>query len=82
MIPIDLPIFIFLDDTLGLTSADDKELAVHALGGCVYLLKEYLLEQQLLAQGRFKTYTPPDFSNEKSVASNFANNMVTTNFIT
>ncbi|XP_033303420.1 probable DNA mismatch repair protein Msh6 [Bombus bifarius] len=74
--PAGLQPYLNQNDTLGLTSADDKELAVHALGGCVYLLKEYLLEQQLLAQGRFKTYTPPDFSNEKSVASNFANNMV------
>ncbi|XP_060820764.1 probable DNA mismatch repair protein Msh6 [Bombus pascuorum] len=74
--PAGLQPYLNQNDTLGLTSADDKELAVHALGGCVYLLKYYLLEQQLLAQGRFKTYTPPDFSNEKSVASNFANNMV------
>lgn len=52
----------FVGDSLGLTPADNKELAVHALGGCVYLLKEFLLEQQLLAQGCFGTYTPPDFS--------------------
>lgn len=67
---------IFIGDSLGLTPADDKELAVHALGGCIYLLKNYLLEQQLLAQGRFKTYVPPDFSNQASAASKFANNMV------
>ncbi|XP_076654802.1 DNA mismatch repair protein Msh6 [Halictus rubicundus] len=63
-------------DSLGLTPADNKELAVHALGGCVYLLKDYFLEQQLLAQGRFKSYVPPDYSNESSGASKFANNMV------
>ena len=63
-------------DSLGLTPADDKELAVHALGGCVYLLKECLLEQQLLAHERFKTYVPPDFSSQSSAGSKFANNMV------
>ncbi|XP_066598080.1 probable DNA mismatch repair protein Msh6 [Prorops nasuta] len=64
-------------DTLGLTPAEDKELAVHALGGCVYLLKDFLLEQQLLAQGRFKSYVPPDvYSENKSQQSKFPNCMV------
>ncbi|XP_011874515.1 PREDICTED: probable DNA mismatch repair protein Msh6 [Vollenhovia emeryi] len=64
-------------DSLGLTPADNKELAIHALGGCVYLLKEFLLEQQLLAQGCFNTYTPPDFSAASSQTGlNYANTMV------
>lgn len=64
-------------DSLGLTPADDKELAIHALGGCVYLLKEYLLEQQLLAQGCFNTYIPPDFSAASSRKGlDYANTMV------
>ncbi|XP_029035592.1 probable DNA mismatch repair protein Msh6 [Osmia bicornis bicornis] len=64
-------------DSLGLTPADDKELAIHALGGCIYLLKDYFLEQQLLAQGRFKSYTPPDFSKSvTSTGSKLANNMI------
>ncbi|KOC69993.1 putative DNA mismatch repair protein Msh6 [Habropoda laboriosa] len=74
--PEGLQPYLNQSDSLGLTPAEDKELAVHALGGCVYLLKEYLLEQQLLAQGRFKSYIPPDFSSESSTASKFANNMV------
>ncbi|XP_054003726.1 probable DNA mismatch repair protein Msh6 isoform X2 [Hylaeus anthracinus] len=74
--PTGLQKYLNQNDTLGLTPADDKELAVHALGGCVYLLKEYLLEQQLLAQGRFKSYVPPDFSTEIATSSKFANNMV------
>lgn len=49
-----------IGDTLGLTPDESKELAVNALGGCVYLLKNYLLDQQLLAQKRFQTYVPPD----------------------
>ncbi|XP_018403551.1 PREDICTED: probable DNA mismatch repair protein Msh6 [Cyphomyrmex costatus] len=64
-------------DSLGLTPADNKELALHALGGCVSLLKEFLLEQQLLAQGYFNTYIPPDFSTANSrTGLNNANTMV------
>ncbi|KAH0951034.1 hypothetical protein HN011_010133 [Eciton burchellii] len=64
-------------DSLGLTPADTKELAMHALGGCVYLLKEFLLEQQLLAQGCFSTYTPPDFcSAGNRIGLNHASTMV------
>ncbi|XP_015590285.1 probable DNA mismatch repair protein Msh6 [Cephus cinctus] len=64
-------------DSLGLTPAEDTELAVSALGGCVYLLKNYLLDQQLLAQGRFQTYIPPDFNTVDSNAkAKLANNMV------
>nr|XP_033324145.1 probable DNA mismatch repair protein Msh6 [Megalopta genalis] len=74
--PRGLQPYLNQGDSLGLTPADDKELAVHALGGCVYLLKDYFLEQQLLAQGRFKSYIPPDYSKESSGASKFANNMV------
>lgn len=58
---------------MGLTPAEDKELAVNALGGCVYLLREYFLDQQLLAQARFKSYIPPDFA---SGGTQFPNNMV------
>nr|XP_012231941.1 PREDICTED: probable DNA mismatch repair protein Msh6 [Linepithema humile] len=61
-------------DSLGLTPADNKELAIHALGGCVYVLKDFLLEQQLLAQACFNTYIPPDFSATSNL--NLANNMV------
>ncbi|XP_043250330.1 probable DNA mismatch repair protein Msh6 [Colletes gigas] len=74
--PTGLKPFLNEGDSLGLTPDDDKELAVHALGGCVYLLKEYFLEQQLLSRGRFKLYVPPDFSSEPSKTTKFANNMV------
>ncbi|XP_015439440.1 PREDICTED: DNA mismatch repair protein Msh6 [Dufourea novaeangliae] len=74
--PAGLQPYLNEGDNLGLTPADDKELAVYALGGCVYLLKDYFLEQQLLAQARFKSYIPPDFSSQSSGATKFANNMV------
>ena len=60
-------------DSLGLTPAEDKELAINALGGCVYLLREYFLDQQLLAQARFKSYIPPDFASD---GTKLANSMV------
>lgn len=61
---------------MGLTPGDNKELAVHALGGCVYTLKEFLLDQQLLAQGCFNTYVPSDFSANSRAGLNYANTMV------
>ncbi|XP_011644133.1 probable DNA mismatch repair protein Msh6 [Pogonomyrmex barbatus] len=75
--PEGLKSYLNEGDSLGLTPADNKELAIHALGGCVYLLKEFLLEQQLLAQGCFNTYIPPDFSAASNRAGlNYANTMV------
>ncbi|KYQ47660.1 putative DNA mismatch repair protein Msh6 [Trachymyrmex zeteki] len=75
--PESLKPYLNEGDSLGLTPADNKELAVHALGGCVCLLKEFLLEQQLLAQGCFNTYIPPDFSTASSrTGLNYANTMV------
>ena len=70
--------FFIIGDSLGLTPAEENELAVNALGGCVYLLKSYQLDYQLLSQGRFKTYVPPDFSVENTTKSEtqFAYNMV------
>ncbi|XP_058798739.1 probable DNA mismatch repair protein Msh6 [Phymastichus coffea] len=74
--PKGLAPYLNKGDSLGLTSDEEKELSVTALGGCVYLLKEYQLDQQLLAQGRFKTYTPPDFTEKSTSKTKFAYNMV------
>ncbi|KAK2589266.1 hypothetical protein KPH14_007823 [Odynerus spinipes] len=71
--PEGLQPYLSEGDSLGLTPAEDKELAIQALGGCIYLLKEYLLDQQLLAQSQFTTYIPPDFS---YVGTKLMNNMV------
>ncbi|KAJ8674770.1 hypothetical protein QAD02_010556 [Eretmocerus hayati] len=75
--PTGLQAYLNKADSLGLTAEEDKELAVNALGGCVYLLKEYQLDCQLLAQRQFKTYAPPDFSNASELnKTNFAHNMI------
>ncbi|XP_043480249.1 probable DNA mismatch repair protein Msh6 [Leptopilina heterotoma] len=71
--PKELKLYLNPGDSLGLTPAEDKELAVNALGGCVYLLTHYFLDQQLLAQARFKSYIPPDFGTD---GTKFANSMV------
>lgn len=60
---------------MGLTPCYEKELAVKALGGCIYVLKDYLLDQQLLAPKRFNTFVPPD-SCDGNEGSRFQNNMV------
>lgn len=62
-------------DALGLTPAEDKELALRALGGCIYVLKYQLLDQQLLACGRFKTYVPIDYGKRDS-EMNFPKSMI------
>ncbi|XP_011302919.1 probable DNA mismatch repair protein Msh6 [Fopius arisanus] len=58
--PDGLKKFLNPGDSLGLTPEDDKELAVNALGGCVYLLKDFMLDQQILSQKHFHEYIPPD----------------------
>ncbi|KAF7991283.1 hypothetical protein HCN44_002845 [Aphidius gifuensis] len=60
--PNELKLYLSDDDSLNLTPANNKELAVKALGGCIYLLKSFVLDQQLLSQKHFQTYTPPDTS--------------------
>ncbi|XP_066999808.2 DNA mismatch repair protein Msh6 [Anabrus simplex] len=47
-------------DSLGLSARDECELAVRALGACVWYLQRCHLEQQLLALGKFKEYKPVD----------------------
>ncbi|THK32980.1 probable DNA mismatch repair protein Msh6 [Diachasma alloeum] len=65
--PEGLKAFLNPGDSLGLTPDDDKELAVNALGGCVYILKDFMLDQQILGQKHFQEYIPPDvvFSSRK-----------------
>ncbi|KAJ8674769.1 hypothetical protein QAD02_010555 [Eretmocerus hayati] len=78
--PEGLQPFVNDDGESDPTPAQNMDLALHALGGCVYLLKDYQLDYQLLTQGLFKLYTPPGFSDKtepKSVKSTrFGHNMV------
>lgn len=47
-------------DNAGLTSADDCELALSALGACIWYLKKCLIEHELLSMKNFELYRPLD----------------------
>ncbi|XP_055636793.1 probable DNA mismatch repair protein Msh6 [Toxorhynchites rutilus septentrionalis] len=48
------------NDHLGLTPDDRFQLALKALGGCVWYLKRCLLDQQIISLASFELYVPPD----------------------
>ncbi|XP_075391847.1 DNA mismatch repair protein Msh6 [Tenrec ecaudatus] len=47
-------------DSIGLTPAEKSELALSALGGCVFYLKKCLIDQELLSMANFEEYIPLD----------------------
>ncbi|XP_055475483.1 DNA mismatch repair protein Msh6 isoform X4 [Psammomys obesus] len=47
-------------DSVGLTPGDESELALSALGGCVFYLKKCLIDQELLSMANFEEYFPLD----------------------
>lgn len=53
-------------DSLGLTPKDGCELALSALGGCVFYLKKCLVDQELLSMSNFEEYVPADVEMEAS----------------
>ncbi|NWV62437.1 MSH6 protein, partial [Malurus elegans] len=55
-------------DSLGLTPGENSELALSALGGCVFYLKKCLIDQELLSQANFEEYVPVDIA-AKTVSS-------------
>uniref|UniRef100_A0A3Q3ILE9 DNA mismatch repair protein n=1 Tax=Monopterus albus TaxID=43700 RepID=A0A3Q3ILE9_MONAL len=61
-------------DSLCLTPKDDCELALSALGGCMFYLKRCLVDQELLSMANFEEYVPVDLEMEKTTgpASFFA----------
>lgn len=59
-------------DSLGLTPKEGYELALSALGGCVFYLKKCLVDQELLSMANFLEYVPVDVEIQRSdKASNF-----------
>lgn len=61
-------------DSLGLTPKEGYELALSALGGCIFYLKKCLVDQELLSMANFEEYIPVDVEMEKAAgpASFFA----------
>lgn len=56
-------------DSLGLTPKEGYELALSALGGCVFYLKKCLVDQELLSMANFEEYVPVDVEMEKAVGT-------------
>ncbi|KAM4902704.1 DNA mismatch repair protein Msh6 [Sylvia borin] len=56
-------------DSLGLTPGENSELALSALGGCVFYLKRCLIDQELLSQANFEEYVPVDIATAKAMSS-------------
>ncbi|NWQ63822.1 MSH6 protein, partial [Neopipo cinnamomea] len=56
-------------DSLGLTPGDNSELALSALGGCVFYLKRCLIDQELLSRANFEEYVPVDIATAKTMSS-------------
>ncbi|XP_029925874.1 DNA mismatch repair protein Msh6 isoform X2 [Myripristis murdjan] len=61
-------------DSLSLTPKECYELALSALGGCIFYLKKCLVDQELLSMANFEEYVPVDVEMEKAAgpASFFA----------
>lgn len=53
-------------DSLSLTPKKGYELALSALGGCMFYLKKCLVDQELLSMGNFEEYIPVDVEMEKA----------------
>ncbi|KAI4568105.1 hypothetical protein MJT46_007903 [Ovis ammon polii x Ovis aries] len=43
-------------DSIGLTPGEESELALSALGGCVFYIKKCLIDQELLSMADFEEY--------------------------
>uniref|UniRef100_UPI00398F65F0 DNA mismatch repair protein Msh6 n=1 Tax=Pristiophorus japonicus TaxID=55135 RepID=UPI00398F65F0 len=56
-------------DPLGLTPSEGHELALSALGACVFYLKRCLVDQELLSMGNFEEYVPVDIDLERMKVS-------------
>ncbi|KAM5293104.1 DNA mismatch repair protein Msh6 isoform 3-T3 [Ctenodactylus gundi] len=47
-------------DSVGLTPGEKSEMALSALGGCIFYLKKCLIDQELLSMANFEEYIPLD----------------------
>ncbi|KAK0138401.1 DNA mismatch repair protein Msh6 [Merluccius polli] len=53
-------------DSLGLTPKEGYELALSALGGCMFYLKKCFVDHELLSMANFEEYVPVDVEMEKA----------------
>nr|CAD7567692.1 unnamed protein product [Timema californicum] len=76
--PEGLKDFISDSSSLGLCARDDTEMAIRALGAITWYLKQCHIDQQLLTMGKFKSYSPTDCNESRTLTSTdkFAKHMV------
>ncbi|XP_078505773.1 DNA mismatch repair protein Msh6 [Lissotriton helveticus] len=62
------------NDSLGLTPRENRELALSALGACIFYLQKCLIDQELISMANFEKYTPVDvnITNGKEMDNYFA----------
>ncbi|XP_069464515.1 DNA mismatch repair protein Msh6 isoform X2 [Ambystoma mexicanum] len=48
------------NDSLGLTPGENRELALSALGACIFYLQKCLIDQELISMANFEEYVPVD----------------------
>lgn len=65
-LPSALRAMISESDSLGLTPKEGYELALSALGGCIFYLKKCLVDQELLSMANFEEYVPVDVEIQQS----------------
>ncbi|XP_077341732.1 DNA mismatch repair protein Msh6 isoform X1 [Lithobates pipiens] len=56
-------------DSLALTPGEKSELALSAMGACIFYMKKCLIDQELLSMGNFEEYIPVDVDIEKAQSS-------------
>ncbi|KAG8584178.1 hypothetical protein GDO81_008715 [Engystomops pustulosus] len=56
-------------DSLGLTPGEGHDLALSALGACIFYLKKCLIDQELLSMANFEEYVPVDVDIERAQTS-------------
>ncbi|XP_063047765.1 DNA mismatch repair protein Msh6 isoform X2 [Engraulis encrasicolus] len=66
LLPTTLKSMTSETDALCLTPKEGYELALSALGGCIFYLKKCLVDQELLSMANFEEYMPVDVEMEQS----------------
>ncbi|XP_051503777.1 DNA mismatch repair protein Msh6-like [Myxocyprinus asiaticus] len=66
VLPLTLKAMASESDSLSLTPEKGYELALSALGGCIFYLKKCLVDQELLSMGNFEEYVPVDVEMEQA----------------
>ncbi|XP_053568202.1 DNA mismatch repair protein Msh6 [Bombina bombina] len=68
-LPFVLKDMISESDSLALTPGENSELALSALGACIFYLKKCLIDQELLSMSNFEEYIPVDIAIERAPTS-------------